>query len=336
MKVSKTYLNEIHFSVGQHEVKNDDLCKKYTSYTPEKILKESGVKTRYHSKKGELSSDLAQTCGKQFFDFFNFKRDDVDFLIFCTEGPDYIAPATSCIVQKKLNLPTSIGTLDLAFGCSGYTYSLLQAKALIESGIANNVIVITADIPSQVVAEQDIYLNFIFSDAASLSWISRDHKGYEIGNFAFGTDGSGERNLYVSNSTFNEPKDIDWYNNQKNLGLPVGRMVMKGEAIFKFSIREVPKLVDQILNKNNLDFESVDLFIFHQASRIILKSIQKKLKIDDAKFFSILASYGNTVSATIPIALSEAKKQGKITPGMNILIAGFGIGYSWSGTIIKT
>ena len=331
----QAYLNFVSYTLAPNKVTNTDLSNSFTDFSEEKIWKSTGIKNRYTIDPFTRISDFGAECAEAFFEQYPIKKEEIDFLIFCTECPDYMGPATSCIVQHKLNLSTNTGTIDLAFGCSGYTYGLSMAKALIESGMANNILFITADIPTQVLSKEDAHLHFLFSDGASASLISSRAEGYRIGDFIFGTDGAGESKLLSKNSAFYEPKTSEWYKEQINEGLLHGRMQMDGEDVFRFSLREVPRLVNSILTKNNCQQDDIDLFVFHQASTIILKSLKRKLRIPDERFFCNLAEVGNTVSASIPIALCDAFSQGKIKPGMKVLIAGFGIGYSWSGTIIQ-
>lgn len=330
------YINEFDCLLGKEIITNAHLSSVFTEFSEADISKMSGVRQRFSVGKNGLSSSFGAEVAELFFNKYGVDRSNIDYLIFCTEGPDYIAPATSCIVQQKLHLPKSIGTFDLSFGCSGYTYGLLMSKALVESGIASRVLFITADIPTQVVSKRDPYLNFIFSDAASVSLITNEAKGYRLGKFACGTDGGGEQSLLVRNSGFNTSKESDWYTDEYTRDLRVGEMVMNGEEIFRFSLKEVPGLVTKILENNECRFDEIDLFIFHQASPIILKSLKRKLNIPDNKFFTNLVDVGNTVSASIPLCLKDAKEKGVVKSGMKILIAGFGIGFSWSGTIIYT
>lgn len=330
----QAYLNYVNYLLAPIEISNTDLCKQFPKYTEQKIFDSSGVSRRYKIVPDTLSSDFGAACGEAFFKKFPIKKEEIDFLIFCTEGPDYLTPSTSCIVQHKLGLNTSIGTYDLTFGCSGYTYGLSLAKALVESGMAQNVLFICADIPTCVLPHNAPALHFLFSDAASANLISNNPIGSKINNFSFGTDGSGERVMMLKNSSFNEPKDKEWFQDPQNKGLKLGRMEMAGEAVFNFVLKSVPLLIKDILQKNQIKFEEVDLFIFHQASGIILKSLKRKLNIPDEKFISNLSEVGNTMSASIPVAFYEAEREGRIKPGMRILIAGFGVGYSWSGTIL--
>ncbi|MFN3918437.1 MAG: 3-oxoacyl-ACP synthase III family protein [Flavobacteriales bacterium] len=296
------------------------------------------LKDEFHANK--LATDLAKDCGNLFFEKHpNIKKTDIDFLIYCTEAPDYISPAGSCIVQEKLGLPKNIGTFDLSFGCSGYTQSIALAKSLVESQMGNNVLVITSDFPTRVLHPEDKDLVELFKDAASCSLVSSSKntiESAEIGRFVFGTDGSGELNLRVARSAFNNPIDENWLKEHAEIGsMPHGRMEMNGLEIFRFSMQEVPVLVQQILEKNQLFYEDIDLFVFHQASEIILKSLKRKLKIPDEKFYTNFAKHKNTVSATIPICIHEAIESETVKKGMNVLVVGFGVGYSWSGTILK-
>lgn len=330
------YINDFECLLGEEIITNAQLAKVFAEFSEEEIRRISGVDQRFSVGKDGLSSVFGAEVAEVFFERNKINRDEIDYLIFCTECPDYMAPATSCLVQSKLSLPTSIGTFDLSFGCSGYTYGLLMAKALVESGIASKVLFITADLPTQVITNRHPYLKFIFSDAASVTLISEEHTGYRIGNFAVGTDGRGEYSLQVSSSGFSMPRNIDWYTDEYTKKLRGGEMTMVGEEVFRFSLKEVPRLVEQVLEKNNCSFNEIDLFIFHQASPIILKSLKRKLGIPDNKFFTNLVDVGNTVSASIPLCLKDAREKGIVKSDMKILIAGFGIGFSWSGTIIYT
>jgi 3-oxoacyl-[acyl-carrier-protein] synthase-3 len=332
----KAYLNFVDYLLAPNQLTNETLSRRFPNLSAEKIFKTTGINYRYSIGIDAVVSDFAASCANNFFQHHPIKKEEIDFLIFCTECPDYLGPATSCIVQYKLGLSTQIGTFDLAFGCSGYTYGLSMAKALVESGIANNVLFVTADIPTTVLSKDDEQLHFLFSDASSISLISSKEVGYKIGDFSFGTDGSGATKLMSRNSAFVEPKDAEWFAENKNETLSFGRMEMDGEDVFRFSLREVPRLVQQVLDKNKCIFDNIDLFIFHQASNIILKSLQRKLRIPDERFFCNLAEVGNTVSASIPIALEQARERNIIKPGMKIMVLGFGIGYSWSGTIIQS
>lgn len=330
------YIHTIQYALASHQITNAMLVEDFPSVTEAEIYRNSGIKSRFSVDSGTIATDFAAQKANKIIDQLAIQRESMDFLIYCTEAPDYIAPASSTILHQKIGLPAHCGTFDLNFGCSGYTYGLLMAKSLIESGVAKEILFITADIPTQVIAKNDLTLRALFSDAVSVSLISSQKKGMRVGEFVFGTDGSGEMALRVANSGFNMPRNQNWFLDENTKDLPVGKMEMNGMAVFRFSLERVPILVAETLEKNHLQMKDIDLFVFHQASKIILKSLQRKLKIEDSKIFNNIENLGNTVSASIPIALTQAIEQGRIKRNANVFIAGFGIGYSWSATVLNT
>lgn len=297
----------------------------------QKILKATGIKNRYISGKDELASDMAFRVVENFFVEYSIDRTIIDCLIFCSECYDYIAPTSSCILQNRLNLNKDIACIDMPYGCSGYIYGLAMAKSFVNTGIAKNVLFVTADTSTKTISPSDLELRSIFSDAASVTFVNSTNYN-TIGEFVFGTDGGGWESIHISRSGFRKPMDSVFLEEE---GLTNGKMVMNGLEIFNFGLRVVPKLLDDTLEKNNLKLEDIDLFIFHQPSLFLLKTLRKKINIPESKFFINIESHGNTVSTSIPLALKEAKEQGKLTTGMTVLLIGFGIGFSWAGTIIK-
>ena len=224
---------------------------------------------------------------------------------------------------------------------SGLKRRLHLAKALIFSGQVNNVLVVTADTPTKAVHPADIDLRAIFSDAGASTLVSNQKMdnsiNFEISNFIFGTDGKGEKNLFVERSATKNPADVAWLKQFEHLpgGLRRGRMKMNSPQIFLFALRKVPVLIEQVLTKNNVKFEEIDYFVLHQANGQMLEFIRKKLKIPQEKFIINIENIGNTVSASIPIALKEMiDDKKKFKKGNKILIGGFGIGYSWGATIL--
>ena len=324
------------YILPQNFVTNKDLCALFPGEDEGEIFKKTGIRKRHIVEEGLTGSDLAFEAGEKLFKEHDIDRSQIDFLIYCTSALDYKGPATACTLQHSLRLPTSCGAIDLAFGCTGFTYSLSVAKVLIESGQATNVLVLTSDVPSRVIHPDDIDLRIIFGDAGAATFVSADAESKSaVGNFSFGTDGSGAENLIVKRSGIRNPPDADWLKkNEAAGGMRDGKMEMNAIEIFSFALRVVPPMIDDILKKNNLEKADIDLFIFHQANGFLLSVLRRKLKIEEEKFFTYMEEVGNTVSASIPIALYEAIKSGKAKKGHRILVASFGIGYSWSGTVI--
>jgi len=327
-------INHISYYLPSKVVTNEDLSLEFPEYTPEQIYKKTGVRIRTHTNPTQIGSDMAFQAFQNLLDETNLKKEEVDFLIYITEGQDYKAPATAIILQDRMGLSKDIMAIDVPLGCSGFTHSIGLAKMAISSGQAKNVLLLYGDTPSFVSHPKNFALRSLFSDAGAAVWVSNSNRDY-IGDFVYGSDGSGAKNLFVDNSSTRNPASIDYLSKKSDVGgMPYGEMKMDGLEIFTFSLQSVPKLVHEILRKNNLELDDVDLFIFHQASNIILKSIQRKLRLPDSKMAYYIENFGNTVSVSIPIAICESIKDGRIKNGSKVLVAGFGIGYSWSGTIL--
>ena len=297
----------------------------------EDIFKKAGIKKRYISAPDEISSDMAENAAIKLFNENGTDKSKIDFLIFCSEGFDYVAPPTSCILQHKLGLPDTIGCFDLPYGCSGYTYGLMLANSLMETGVAKKILFLTGDIPTKVIEKNNLELRSIFSDIGTATLLTLDETKPAT-KFVYGTDGKGAFDLFVERSASRNPTDADFLG---KTNLPIGRMIMNGTNVFLFAIKRVPNLVRETLEKNNLGLNDIDLFVFHQANSFLLEVLRKKIKIPAEKFFTNIESYGNSTSSSIPVALKDAEQQGKLKKGMKILLAGFGIGNSWSATIIE-
>ncbi len=297
----------------------------------DQIFKSVGIKKRHISKEGELASDIGIQAVEHLLKARNLEKKDIDFLLFCSVCFDYAAPATSCVLQDKIGLTKHIGCLDLTHGCSGFVYGLAMAKSFIAGGLAKNILFITSDTLTKTIPKTNLELRSIFSDGASATLITEaNYKS--IGEFVFGTDGSGAEDVYISRSGFRNPADPEFLKQEHLLN---GKFEMDGMKVFNFGLKIVPQLIQDILDKNSTTFNEIDLFVFHQPSRFLLDVLRKKINIPEDKFFINIEEHGNTSSTSIPLALSDAEKQGKLKPGMTVLLAGFGVGYSWAGTIIK-
>jgi len=329
-----TKINHISYFLPSKTLSNEELSVEFSDHTPEQIFKKTGVKTRTHTTPDQIGSDMAFLAAEKLFLDSSLNKQDIGFLVYVTEGLDYKAPATAGILQDRLRLPLNIGAIDVPLGCSGFTHALGISKMIIESGQADNVLLLFGDTPSFVSHPKDFVLRSLFSDAGAAIWVGKSDNN-SIGNFIYGSDGSGAKNLFVDQSSTRNPLDHKWLDNNDDAnGMLYGQMKMDALEIFTFSLKRVPLLVNDILEKNKLSIEDIDLFVFHQASNIILKSIQRKLKIPDDRMAYYIEDFGNTVSVSIPIALSESIKEGRIKKGSKVLVAGFGIGYSWSGTVL--
>jgi 3-oxoacyl-[acyl-carrier-protein] synthase-3 len=315
---------------------NEELAGLFENKSSEEIFTVFGVKKRSIRNPGQIGSDLAfEAAQKLFNENKTSDKNTIDFLIFCTEGLDYKAPTSASVLHHRLGLNENCGCIDMPMGCSGFIYGLSLAHSMIHAGNATKVLFLVADIPSSVIHSSDFEMRCIFGDAGVAILVQKSEIN-QIGKFVFGTDGSGAQNLIVERGTTRAPIDKEWLEKYKDEpeNLSQGRMKMNGLEIARFSLQRVPSLLENTLLKNNISFEEIDLFIFHQASKFILNSLKRKCKIPSDKFYTYYEEVGNTVSCSLPIALKQAELEGKLRKGMKVMLLGFGVGYSWGGTII--
>jgi 3-oxoacyl-[acyl-carrier-protein] synthase-3 len=331
----KSYIKAISYYLPEFQLDNSKIERDFPEWSIEKIASKTGIHCRNISAENETSVDMAVKAAEKLFNEHQIDRNTIDFIILCTQSPDYFLPTSACIIQERLGIPTKAGAFDFNLGCSGFVYGLGIAKGFIASGQAENILFITSETYSKFIHPNDKSNKTIFGDAAAATLISTN--GFaEILNFEYGTDGKGAENLIVKNGglrNYNKKSEevIDEYGNIHS----DNHLYMNGSEIFLFTLSSVPKLIAETLRKNNLKIDEIDLFIFHQANKFMLDSLRKKIKIDLDKFYIYIENCGNTVSSTIPIALYQAQKQKKLKINHKILLAGFGVGYSWGGVVLN-
>ncbi len=329
----KAYIKAISYYLPERVLTNEQLVEEFPEWTVEKIASKVGVNQRHVVAEDETALDLAEQAALKLFDEKDVAREDIDFIILCTQSPDYFLPSSACILQKRLGLSVHCGAFDYNLGCSGYVYGLSIAKGLLAGGIAKNVLLCTAETYTKHLHPRDKGNRTIFGDAATATLISSE--GFaEIGNFSLGTDGAGAENLIVKTGGLRTPEALgDLVFDDNGNPRSSDYLYMDGGSIFNFTADAVPPLVEDVLAKNGLQEADVNLYVFHQANKYMINYLRKLLEIDKERFFVHMSEIGNTVSSTIPIALCEAINQ-NVLHG-NILLAGFGVGYSWGGVILK-
>ena len=226
---------------------------------------------------------------------------------------------------------------DLNQGCSGYIYSLAVASAFIQSGMYRQGLVLTADTYSKLIHAKDRSVRTLFGDAATATWIHRcDQPG--LGKFSLGTDGSGACNLIVPAGGFRHRSSAETsqeYQDPNGNRRSRNHLYMNGPAIFEFTLGRVPELSKQVLDLNGFGPEDQpDWYVFHQANAFMLDRLHRKMGVPDEKMVYHMREVGNTVSSTIPLALREYERLGRFLPGQRLLLLGFGVGYSWGGTVL--
>lgn len=328
-------ISHIEYYLPENKLTNRELSSQFGKSEYD-IFKMTGVKTRRIRSESQIGSDLGFLAAERLLQNQPDLKEKIDLLLFCTEGLDYKAPTTSSTLHYRLGLKEDCACMDMPMGCAGFVYGLSAAKAALICENATCVLFITADIPSSVIHSRDFELRAIFGDAGAAVVVENSSSG-KIGRFCFGTDGSGAENLIVRQGSTRQQIDETWLKKFKAEPgkLSFGRMEMNGLEIARFSLQKVPVLVKNVLQKNGLVFQNIDLFILHQASDFILTALRRKCKIPENKFYTYFSEIGNTVSCSIPIAMYHAVKEGKLKKGNKVMILGFGVGYSWAGTVIE-
>jgi len=318
---------------------NEQLAREFQDWEVEKIYAKTGIASRGVAAAGECASDLGVAAVQRLFGEGLCRPEEVDFLIFCTQSPDHFLPPSACLMQARLGLSTACGALDLNLGCSGFIYGLSLAKGLIETGQAALVLLVTADTYTKFIHPRDRGVRTLFGDGAAATLIAAQETAAEaIGPFVFGTDGRGGRNLMVPAGGLREPRSQESaveYEDGSGAVRSREHLFMDGPEIFNFSLQEVPRAVRELLARSGKGLEEIDYVVFHQANRFMLEALRKKLRLPPEKFCINMETYGNTVSATIPMAMELARERGEMQGGDLVLLVGFGVGYSWGATLVR-
>lgn len=319
----------------QQVLTNDELAAEFGTWDAQKIYSKTGISERRIAATDECVSDIGVLAAQNLAKRHGIELNSVEFLIFCTQTPDYLLPSTACLVQDRLSIDTSCAAFDINLGCSGYIYALGIANAFVESGMFERGLVITADTYSKVIHPGDRSIRTIFGDGATATLV-RATKNGGLGPFIFGTDGSGTQNLIIPAGGTRLPKSAETAIAESDSSGNVrskDNLYMNGPEIFIFSLVRVPEMVDGLLQKARINLSDVDLFIFHQANKFILDHLMRKMRIPEKKMYFCLKHVGNTVSSSIPIAIEDAIAKVYISPGQRILMASFGVGYSWGACL---
>lgn len=333
--MGKAYIKAISYYLPEKQLTNELLVAEFPEWTAEKVAKKIGISVRHIAAKDETAADMAYAAAQKLFADHQTNPETIDFVLLCTQSPDYFLPTSACVLQNRLGIPTKSGAVDFNLGCSGFVYGLAIAKGLLVSGVAKNILLLTAETYSKHLHPKDKANRTIFGDAASATLVC-DEGFAEIMEFSLGTDGSGADRLIVKSGGLRSPNKVNDLSFDES-GNPVSsdHLFMDGTGIFNFTLDMVPVLVNDTLSANNLTKEDINQFVFHQANKYMMSFLRKKIQIPEERFYYYLDQVGNTVSSTIPIALSEAMKDQTIKSGDLVLLAGFGVGYSWGGTILK-
>lgn len=284
------------------------------------ITKRTGIKERRIASNEESTSDLGKKAGQIAIDRAGLKNSDIDLIICATISPDYMCmPSTACLIADKLGI-SNIMALDISAACTGFIYAISVAKAFIESGMKKNVLIIGAEKLSTIVDYTDRTTCMLFGDGAGAAVISAtENKDEAIIDINCSADGS-MKDLLLTPGVSSEEKMF---------------MQMKGNETFKIAVRTLTSDVQNIMEKNNYKNEDIDLFIPHQANYRIIKAVGDALKFNDEQKVLTVHKYGNTSSASIPMAINDCFESGRLKKGDTMLLDAFGGGLTWGSSILK-
>jgi 3-oxoacyl-[acyl-carrier-protein] synthase-3 len=335
----RAVIRAIEYHLPANVLTTDELAREFPEWSVEKIDEKTGIQERHIAAPDECASDLAVAAALKLFASGVCTPSDVDFLLLCTQSPDYFLPTTACLLQHRLGIPATAGALDFNLGCSGYVYGLGLAQGLIETGQASRVLLITAETYSKFMHPKDKSVRTIFGDAASATLLATvDREEPFLGPYVFGTDGRGADKLIVPTGALREPRSAESALEVEDESGNVrtrDNLFMDGPEIFNFTISVIPRCVSALLSKAGLALDEVSLFFFHQANAYMLEHLRKRLSIPPERFPVTMAHCGNTVSSTIPIAMKHALDGGRIRPGNRLMLVGFGVGYSWGAVLVR-
>lgn len=334
------HVSAIAYYLPEHFQSNADLALENPDWDVEKIAEKSGVFGRHIAGDAETAFDLGlKACQRLFTGPGVTGTPDVatvDAIIFCTQSPDYVMPSNAHLLHKALHLGDQVLAFDINLACSGYVYALALGQSLIQSGFAQTLLLVNADTYSKYIGPSDRSVRVLFGDGAAATLLTATSGPQELRGFELWSRGKDFDRFIIPAGGMRTPKTSTIADSvadrHGNIRRP-DHIHMDGMAIWAFVNSAVPKQIAALLARHHLALSDIDLFAFHQASKMTLDSLTKILKIPPDKVLTNLAKIGNTVSASLPILLKDALDAGTIRAGHRVLLAGFGVGLSYASAI---
>ena len=318
--------------VPEQIITNIDL-EKIMDTSDEWIRERSGIKERRWVKDGENNIDLAEKASSAALERAEMKPEDIDFIIFATLSPDYYFPGTGCLLQERMGFST-IGALDVRNQCSGFIYGLSIADQFIKTGMYKNILLVGSETQSRGInlSTEGRDVSVLFGDGAGAAVITRSDDP-QIGIITTHMHSEGK---YVKELWCEDPGSVRNPRLTKELmdSLTIWPY-MNGRNVFKHAITKFPKVIIEALEAAGIDKSEVDLVIPHQANQRITDAVRMRLELKEEQVYSNIEKYGNTTAASIPIAMSEALAEGRITEGSLVCLAAFGSGFTWASALVR-
>jgi len=326
----------IDYALPAKTVSNAELASEYPAWEMGLVAKQTGVVSRHIAETAETALDLSEVACRKLFQRIGLDPNEVAGLVVCTQTPDYIMPPNACLLQDRLELSKRVAAFDFTLACSGFIYGLFLAKGLIESSALKNVLLVTADTYSRLIHPADRTTRSLFGDGAAATFIKAGPKG--LGDFLLGTDGSWGQSFIVraGGARYSRTVPATELSVDRNGSVRSPEHIeMDGSQVLAFIKREIPGCVRGLLEKAGKTPKDIDVIVPHQASHVTLDFLKKSLGLPAERFFTNMKYIGNTVSASIPIALRDAELGGVLVPGQTVLLIGFGVGLSWGACLVE-
>lgn len=302
------------------------------------LIKTTGIENRRIVNDGKTTSDLCYAACKQLLSELKWNTEEIGILIFISQSRDYFLPATAIILQDRLKLPTSTIAFDISLGCSGYVYGLSVISSLMNTTQTKKALLMVGDVSSFSLNKRDKSTYPLFGDAGTVTALELD-KGAQPMNFALNSDGSGYDTIIIPDGGVRNPLTNESYIEkeiEKGIWRSNRNLKLDGLNVFNFSITKVHPQIEKLFNECGKNLSDIDYFVFHQANKLIIETIRKKLKIEANKVPYSLKDYGNTSSASIPLTIVTELKNKVISNKLSMLFCGFGVGLSWGSVILET
>lgn len=334
----RAVIRDIAAALPEQVVTNASLQAEHPEWNFVMLAEKAGVKQRHVAAADETALDLGERACRTLLDRNPMLTHLVDIVISCTQTPDHVLPPNSCLLHQRLGLPERVAAFDLSHACSGFIYALSQAQAYIAAGMARHVLIVNADTYSKLIHSADRSARALFGDGAAATWVEASQAPRGVVDVVCRTAGSLSDKFIVPAGGFRRPKSeatreeiVDDSGNVRT----AEHIHMSGRDILAFVNRKLPQHIDEVLCRNQLQRDDIDLYVFHQASAMVLDSLTRLLRLPPDKVFRNLDQIGNTVSASIPLALAEARAAGRLQSPSTVLLCGFGVGFSWGTAVTR-
>ncbi len=300
------------------------------------LVKTTGVRFRHCAANGETTSDLCFAAANQLIENLNWRRDEIDLIVFVSQSPDYFLPASSVVIQGRLGLNKNAAAFDINLGCSGFVYGLSVVSTMMSTGGFRKALLLAGDISTAGITPADKSTWPLFGDAGTATAL--EYSAEQRSVFSLQSDGTGYETIIIPDGGLRNPiSDRTYVNEEKEPGVIRHRrnLWLNGLEVFNFSVREAPANISELLAFAGIQQQEIDYFIFHQANKLMVETIRKKLKIESEKVLYSLDKYGNTSSASIPLTI-VSEMQNQVAAKKTWVFSGFGVGLSWGSAVVQT